>query len=69
MLRLVFELQPLFDAAGMKEFTDDLCSVNMPSTKVCMEISCTLGSGEIHGKQVEVSFNFVYTLALASYDW
>jgi len=24
MLRLVFELQPLFDAAGMKEFTDDL---------------------------------------------
>jgi len=29
-LQLVFELQ-LFDVAVMKEFTDHLCSVNMPS--------------------------------------
>ena len=30
VLKLVFELQPLFDFAVTKELTDDLCSVNMP---------------------------------------
>ena len=40
ILRLVLELQPFFDVAVAKEFTDDLCSVNMPSllsTEVYME--------------------------------
>ena len=40
VLKLVFELQLLFDVGLMKEFTDDLCSVNTPplsSTEVYME--------------------------------
>ena len=40
VLKLVFELQSLFGIAMMKEFTDDLCSVIMPSlssTEVYME--------------------------------
>ena len=40
ILKLVFELQPLFDVMVMKEFRDDLCSVNTPpllSTEVYME--------------------------------
>ena len=40
ILKLVFELQPLFDVAVTKEITDDLCSVNTPSlssTEVYME--------------------------------
>ena len=40
VLKLVFELQPLFDVAVTKELTDDLCSVNTPplsSTEVYME--------------------------------
>jgi len=41
VLKLVFELQPLFIVvAVMKEFMDDLCSVNIPSlssTEVYME--------------------------------
>ena len=31
VLKLVFELQQFFVAAVAKEFTDDLCSVSMPS--------------------------------------
>ena len=31
VLNLVFKLQPLFDVAMTKEFTDDFCSVNTPS--------------------------------------
>ena len=40
VLKLVFELQLLFDVVVTKELTDDLCSVNMPplsSTEVYME--------------------------------
>ena len=40
VLKLVFKLQPLFDAVVTKEFTDDLCSVNTPPlsrTEVYME--------------------------------
>ena len=40
VLKLVFELQPLFDVAVTKELMDDLCSVNTPplsSTEVHME--------------------------------
>ena len=40
VLKLVFELQLLFDTAVMKKFTNNLCSVNMPSlssTEVYME--------------------------------
>ena len=40
VLQLVFELQPLFDVAVMKELANDLCSVNTPplsSTEVYME--------------------------------
>ena len=40
ILKLVFELQPLFDVAVMKELTYDLCSVDTPplsSTEVYME--------------------------------
>ena len=40
VLKLVFELQPLFDVAVTKELTDDLYSMNTPplsSTEVYME--------------------------------
>ena len=40
VLKLVFELQPLFDVVVTKELTDDLCSANTPSlssTEVYME--------------------------------
>ena len=40
MLVLVFKLQPFFDVVVTKEFTDDLCLVNMrslSSTEVYME--------------------------------
>jgi len=63
VLKLVVELQPFFDVVMTKEFTDNLCSVNMSplsSTEVCMEDYYTLGSGEIHGKQIEPSFNFAH---------
>ena len=30
ILKLVIKLQPLFDATVTKEFTDNICSVNMP---------------------------------------
>ena len=36
-LKLVFELQPLLDVVMIKEFMDDLCSLNAPplsSTKI-----------------------------------
>jgi len=62
VLNLVFGLQPLFDVAVMKEFTKDLCSVNMPPFR---SIHGTLESGEVHGKQVST----LYTLALVSYNW
>ena len=43
LLKIVFELQPLFfDAAMMKEFTDNLCSVKtlpLLSAEVYMEIN------------------------------
>ena len=40
VLKLVFELQPLFDVAVTKELAYDLCSVNTPplsSTEAYME--------------------------------
>ena len=64
-----FELQLLFDVAVTKEFTDDLCSVNMPPLS------------SIHGRLIipwevekfmENKLSLVstsYTLALVSYDW
>ena len=57
ILKLVFELQLLFGVAVTKEFTDDLCLVNMPPSS---STDYTLGGGEIHGKQVKLSFNFVH---------
>jgi len=40
VLKVVFELQALFDVVVMKEFIDNFCSVNTPSlssTEVYME--------------------------------
>ena len=40
VLKLVFDLQPLFDVKVTKEFTSDLCSVNVPplsNSELCME--------------------------------
>ena len=44
ILKLVFELQPLFDVVVTKVW----------------KIDYTLGGGKMHGEQIEISLNFVH---------
>jgi len=60
VIKLVFELQLLFDVAVTKEFTDDLCSVNTFTLSSTEVINCILRDKEIYGKQNEPSFNLVH---------
>ena len=52
VLKLVFGLQSLLDFAVTKEFTDEICSVNMPFLLNAWKIIYTLEGGEIHGEKI-----------------
>ena len=63
VLKSVFELQLLFDAVVMKEFMTVFAQwirLLYRTHKYTWKINYTLGGGEIHGKHVEPSFNFVH---------
>jgi len=60
VLKLVFELQLLIDVAVTKELQTMGMHLFYQAQKYTEKINHTLGGGEIHGKQIEPSFNFVH---------
>ena len=57
VIRLIFELQTMFDVLVTKELTGHLYLYQ--AQKYAWKINYTLAGGEIHGKQNEHSFSFL----------
>ena len=59
----------LYDAAVTKEFTDNLCSLNMPSlssTEVCMELTVPYEVDKFMANKLS-QVSTLYTLVLVSF--